>query len=154
VITITKNWRRYRGPRSELVRATKLAVDVLGASNRVDSTVEVELDDRRGRSEQASTVDAITARHSAELADLETIAITVSTDPRTWLDEHFDPASEERKPDPPLGPVRIRVSQYGTSGSITGEDRTTVEGLSGKLAEAVGRAATNSPGFPREFLRS
>jgi hypothetical protein len=149
MISFTKRWRRYCGPRSELVRATEIAADVVQEATGVETKVEVELDDRHGMTESTSSVDALTARHPTELADLESIAITVKTDTLAWIKEHRGEGGK-RVAEVPVGPVRIRVSNLGTTLAVSGDDRTRVEGLSRQLVDVLGRAATNWPGFPRD----
>ena len=114
----------------------------------------VELEDRRGVTETAPGVEALTSRHPAEISQLATVAIFVRADSDQWWREDRGKPRQESGEwlGPPTDSVRIRVSQYGTTLTVEGEDRTGVEGLAQRLAEIMGRAATNSPGFPREAL--
>jgi hypothetical protein len=153
LITVEKTWRRWCGPRSELVRATELAAEVLRGWTGVESTVSVRIEERGGLAETASGVDAINAPHERELAHVDRLVVTIVPDRDEWWKER-DEARErgEERPYLPDAGVSIRISKYGTSLSVEGDDRTSVEGLVQRLAQILGRAATKSPGVDREFF--
>jgi hypothetical protein len=80
-----------------------------------------------------------------------TVAITVTWDYDEWWEKH---AAGKSGPAPPRPEdrVRIAVTKYNTTLNVYGADRTRVEGLRQRLAEVLGRGATNSPGFNRTWL--
>lgn len=153
MVEVEKTWRRWCGPRSELVRATELAAEILRGWTGVQSTVGVRIEERGGLTETASGVDAINSPHERELAHVDRLVVTVRPDREEWWKLRDE--ARERGEDPgdlPDASVSIRVSKYGTSLSVEGEDRTSVEGLVQRLAPILGRAATNSPGFDRDLF--
>lgn len=154
MVTAPKSWRRWCGSRSELVRATQLAADQLHTATGLDSLVEVRLEDRSGLVETKHTADAIMALHSDDLEHLASVSVTVSPDRDQWIERRADARrrGEEPTDEAPRDEVRIRISKYGTTLEVTGEDRTRVEGLLARLGHSLSHAATNSPGIDRFLL--
>lgn len=152
MVRATKEWRRWCGLRAELIRATELAADVLRTWTSVESAVSVRIEDQAGLAESGPGLDLITSRHPAELDHIASVSVTVKPDREQWWEKfRRGQASEPQRPAPefPSASVDIRVSKYGTTLTVEGDDRTSVEGLTQRLTEALGRAATNSPGFDR-----
>lgn len=80
MVTVTKSWRRWSGPRGELVRAAELAANDLRSWTGLESWVTVDLEDRRGVSETAPGVETLTSRHPSEVSQLASVTIFVRPD--------------------------------------------------------------------------
>lgn len=154
VITVEKKWRRWCGPRSDLVRATETAADVLRAWTGYDAVVELRLEEEGGVTESGPGLELLTSRHPAELENLVRVVVTVRPNREQW-DSVFEDA-RKRDADPPPRPdaeVDIKITgSYGTALTVRGDERTSVEGLAGRLAQDLGRATTNSPGIDRDWF--
>jgi hypothetical protein len=152
MVTVTKKWRRWCGPRSELVRATELAADVLRAWSGVDSAIAVGFTERGGISEGGPGVEQITRLHPAELASLASLSLTIRPDRDLWWKqrEAARERGEEAPASLPEAQVSVRLTEYGTTLTVEGEDRTSVVGLTQQLTQILGRSASTR--FNREWV--
>jgi hypothetical protein len=151
MVSAPKKWRRWCGPRSELVRATELAADELRTWSGLTPKVDVRIEDHTGLTETKPDAGAIMDLHADDLRHIESVIVTVRLDREAWWrrrDEERENRRERNEPPqdyPPLpdDEVSIRVTKYGTTLEVDGEHRTSVEGLRQRLSEVLGRAATN-----------
>lgn len=155
MVSAPKNWRRWCGPRRELVRATELASDEIRASTGVPAEIDVEVEEKSGLTNRSPDTTPITSLHPSQLQHVARVAITVTWDHDAWWETRKATKEGDEPPARPQDRVRIRVTKYGTTLDVEGDDRTRVEGARVRLAEVLERGgATNSPGFHRLWFFS
>lgn len=157
MVTAPKKWRRWCGPRSELVRAAELARDEIEVWTGVRSRIRVKSEDRSGLTETREGIAAITSIHADDLRRLASLVITIEADRDDWWRkvDADRTASRERgeeysTPDIPSASVSVRITEYGTTLEIEGDERTPVEGLRQRLSHGLERGASNS--LNREWI--
>lgn len=159
MITATKNWRRWCGPRQDLARALELAAQELEQWTGAPSVTDVRVEDDEGFTETGPYESVLATRHPSELAHLRSVVATVAPDLHRWRNKVAEDralAYEKQEPyDAPSQPsaeVEVRITNYGAKLSVQGDDRTRVQGLTTRVIDALGRSATNSPGVDRFLI--
>lgn len=150
-----RKWRRWAGPRSELVRAVELASDILAHHSGLPSSTDLTVEQAGDTTITSADLSALAEIHRDDLHHIESITVRIRPD----REARFNRDVEARRGgnDPPEvfdGDVSIRIWKYGTSLEVEGTDRTAVEGLTQRLADALGHAATNAPGVDRPLFAS
>ncbi|MBU4336344.1 MAG: hypothetical protein KJ548_07200 [Actinobacteria bacterium] len=171
MFTKSHDWRRWSGPRAEITAAIGLASEVLEQLSGVPSTTAVRITYSNQLTETLSDPGALDRTHFTDLRSIEDVWIDVKTDFAQWrlrarerderaIDRRSDPEVGDRapmsEPSSPaisavsfrLGKDRIRAMQV----SVEGSDRTSVEGLMGRLVAALNRSTEGPSNFSSEWV--
>jgi hypothetical protein len=151
MVRANKRWSRWAAPRSDVVRTTELAADVLTSVSGYPSTVNLTLADADGFTEETEGLTALERLHPHDLARLRTVRITVRPDRAAWRKAVAERPSTEDTPPIPSEEVVIRLTNYGTTLDVEGDDRTQVQGLLQRLTRELGRGGT-AISFDRDLL--
>ena len=154
---MTHKWHRWSGSPRELVRAINLAESVLSQWTDIQTVVTTAITDSGEVTETATGTSLIEELHPKALARVRSVFITLKPDRDGWWERRINARAEGKDPGPDSPPpdakVTIKLGQYGTELVVEGEDRTAVEGLTRRLTDVLGRAATNHPGIePNWFV--
>jgi hypothetical protein len=148
VFTVQRKWRRWAGQRNELLDAVELAADVLSTWSGYESQFSVSIELDTGLTQRSDDLAAVQDLHRDDLRRLETITITVEPSRAAWMADLRErrqaspPNVEIEEPELVDADVELRVwRSSGVRLAIRGPDRTSVEGLAGRLAVILSRSA-------------
>lgn len=173
VFTSRRNWRRWAGPRADLVVAAKLAAAELEEWSNTPSSLDIRIAYSTQLEEQSSDLDSLVTLHLTDLQRIEEIRVGIRPSRDVWH-ERRNEADERRwalraegqreQADKVAGPeplmdaqVLVRASSSAREGltiEVSGPNRTRVEGLASRLEAVLSRGVegpTRIPGTPPWF---
>ena len=153
MVTVSKKWRRWTGPTTELVRAIERASDTLASWSGIDSHIESTVVYKTGLTDQRNNVEVIEEIQKGNYSNVQEISVRVSQNLEIWY-RHMSEAQQRGGTidELPNARVSIRLSRYGTTLDVEGDERDRVEGLAQQLTETMSHFTTNSPWLDREPL--
>jgi hypothetical protein len=151
MVTGDKKWPRWCGARDDLVRAIRLATELVteGAGLAVEPEVTVTLAD--GITDSGEGTAPIENLHRDELRDVDAVDVTVEVSHIAWWEAHESAREKgEREPPKPEERISLRLSKsLGIRLEVRSEDRTRAEGIRSQLVHALKPGTPDKPRFDR-----
>lgn len=155
MFTKTLHWKRWAGPRSDLTRAIRHALDTLSEWSGYPSSCDTRATFRGGLTQQSNDPAILEELTRDDLNRLEDLSVTVTPDRDAWYADYEARQNAWRARayegqeagEPPERPefinarvvVRLRRDWIPLRVEVEGPNRDRVEGLAGRLAEILGR---------------